>query len=755
MVLPPWLDDDEATASVFHRPARSADSVPYPEWVSDRVRAALAGRGVTEPWRHQVEAAEAAFDGRHVALATGTASGKTVAYLLPILAAALDDRLGWAPESVEGGARRRLGLPARHTALYLAPTKALAHDQLRVCAELGLSDLRPTTLDGDSGPEERRFAREHAGYVLSNPDMLHRSVLPAHQRWARFLGSLRYVVVDEAHRYRGVFGAHVALVLRRLRRLCRRYGADPRFVFASATIAEADAVGRALAGVDAVTLVDVDASPAAALDFVLRRPSATLTQDASAMLATLAASGQTLAFTTSRVQAELIALRARDRAEEPGSIAAYRGGYLAEDRRALEAQLQSGRLRGVACTNALELGVDLSGMDAVLSVGFPGTLAALWQQVGRAGRAGRDALAVLLARQDPLDAYLVDHPDLVFARPIERTVLDPENPYVLGPHLAAAAQEAPLTAADAAFFGPQLEHLAGRLTRQGVLRHRPTGWFWPHAHRAVDTIDLRSMEGKACEVVDEATGCVIGHVDPAAADRTLHPEAVYVHQGEPWLIREYDAGTRVATAVRAGSEYFTQPLSVGGVRIVDIDRSRALGLGTVGYGTVELSSQVTGYLRRDAQTGEVWDQSPLDLPARRMVTKAVWWTLPPDVVDALDVTPAELPGAVHAAEHAGIGLLPAVVPCDRWDIGGASAVAHPDTGRLTVFVHDGVRGGSGFAAQAYAAAELWWGAVFDRLTSCTCADGCPACVVSPTCGAGNTPLDRRGAAELARLLTLG
>lgn len=755
MPPPRWLADDEATASVFHRPARAGAHGPWPEWVSPQVRGALAAQGVNALWRHQVEAAEAAFGGRHVAVATGTASGKTLAYLVPVLAATLDGRLGWAAASGGGGVRGRLGLPERHTALYLAPTKALAHDQLRACDALGLRELRATTLDGDSGPEERRFARDFAGYVLSNPDMLHRSLLPQHERWARFLGALRYVVIDEAHRYRGVFGAHVAMVLRRLRRLCRHHGADPRFVFASATIADADAVGRALAGVEDVALVDADASPAAALDFVLRRPSPTLTQDASALLATLAGQGQTLAFTTSRVQAELIAQRARERSDRPESIAAYRGGYLAEDRRALEGRLQNGQLRGVACTNALELGVDISGMDAVVSVGFPGTVSALWQQVGRAGRAGRDALAVLLAREDPLDAYLVAHPDLVFTRPIERTVLYPDNPYVLGPHLAAAAQELPLTPADAEFFGGSLTQVAEQLAGQGALRRRTAGWFWPHPQRAVDAIDLRSMEGKACEVVDEATGCVIGQVDPAAADRTLHPEAIYVHQGEPWLIRDFDDGCRIATAVRAGPEYFTQPLSVGGVRVLGVDRARALGLATLAYGTVELSSQVTGYLRRDAQTGEVWDSTPLDLPARTLVTKSVWWTLAPDVVEALDVTAAELPGAVHAAEHAAIGLLPAVVPCDRWDVGGLSSVAHPDTGRLTLFVHDGVRGGSGFAAQGFAEAETWWRAVLDRLTTCGCADGCPACVVSPNCGSGNNPLDKRGAAELVRVLTLG
>lgn len=754
MTVPDWLAADEDTATVYHRPARPGETARFPSWVSPEVREATARLGVRDLWRHQAQAAEAAYAGRHVAIATGTASGKTLSYLLPVAAAVADGRVGWLPPDARSG-RRRLGVAPRCTALYLAPTKALAHDQLRVCAGMRLPSLKATTLDGDSSPEERRFAREFAGYVLSNPDMLHRSVLPGHARWARFLGDLRYVIIDEAHRYRGVFGAQVSAVLRRLRRLCRHYGADPTFIVASASITEADAVARALTGVVDVEVVDDDASAAPALDFVLRRPSPTLTQDAAGLLAALSERGQTLAFTTSRVQAEVIALRARERVAEPASIAAYRGGYLAEDRRELERALQAGRLRGVACTNALELGVDISGMDAVVSVGFPGTLAALWQQVGRAGRSGRDALAVLLARQDPLDAYLVEHPDLVFARPIERTIVYPDNPFVLGPHLAAAAQELPLTSDDEEFFGPQTVPLADRLTRQGVLRRRPAGWFWPHAQRAVDSIDLRAMEGKACEVVDEATGTVIGQVDPAAADRTLHPEAVYLHQGENWLIKGFDAGARVAIAVRTGSDYVTQPQSVGGVRVLGIDASRSLGLGQLFYGTVELSSQVTGYLRRDARTGAVWDSTPLDLPSRRMITKATWWTLPAEVVEALDIRATELAGAVHAAEHAAIGLLPAIVPCDRWDIGGVSTVLHPDTGQLTLFVHDGTPGGSGFADQGYGQAETWWAAVLDRLATCPCEAGCPACVVSATCGSGNSPLDKRGAALLVGVLTLG
>lgn len=754
MTVPDWLVDDEATASIFHREARPGTTAPFPAWVSPDLRAAAARLGATELWAHQAQAADIAFSGGHLALATGTASGKTLSYLLPVAAACAEGRLGWSPVDSSGAARRRLALDQRHTALYLAPTKALAHDQLRVCRSLGLPGLRAATLDGDSGPEERRFAREFAGYVLTNPDMLHRSVLPGHARWSRFLGSLRFVVIDEAHRYGGVFGAHVAAVLRRLRRLCRLYGSEPTFILASATIARADEVARSLTGVTSVHLIDTDASPAPALDFVLRKPSQHLTQDAADLLAALSARGQTLAFTTSRVQAELVALHARERSAEPSTLAAYRGGYLADDRRDLERRLQTGALRGLACTNALELGVDVSGMDAVVSVGFPGTVGALWQQVGRAGRTDRDALAVLLAREDPLDAFLVAHPDLVFDKPVERTVLYPDNPYVLGPHLAAAAQEHPLTREDLEFFGPTTEPLADKLTGQGVLRRRPAGWFWPHAERAVDSIDLRSMQGRVCEVVDESTGTVIGHVDPAAADRTLYPNAVYVHQGDQWLVRSFDDGDRVATAVRARPDYFTQAVSVGGARVLGVEASRALGLGRIHYGTIELASQVVGYLRRGVKDGIVRDRHPLDLPERRINTRGVWWTLPQDVVTALAIAPQALPGAIHAAEHAATGLLPAIVPCDRWDIGGLSALAHPDTGTLTLFVHDTIPGGSGFSEKGYQLADLWWGAIVDHLASCGCEAGCPACVVSPACATGNDPIDKTGALELARVLTL-
>lgn len=746
MAVPGWLLADERVRHHYHRPAASGQRVDLPEWVSEPIRDALARIGVTQLWQHQAIAADAAFHGRHVALATGTASGKTLGYLLPVLAASVDSQIGFAVP-----ARGPLELGRGHSALYLAPTKALAHDQLRVVESLGLDGARVSALDGDSDAAERRYARDFARFVLTNPDMLHRSVLPRHQHWIRLLSSLRYVVVDEAHRYRGVFGAHVAAVLRRLRRLAHHYGADPVFISASATVAgAADLLGR-LAGVTDVLEVATDTSERPALDYLLWQPSEDPHHETADLLARLVAEGrQSLAFTRSRVQAELVALRTQRQVDNPASVASYRGGYLAGDRRDLEAGLQSGRLQGVACTNALELGVDISGVDAVLTCGFPGTVAALWQQAGRAGRAGRDALGVLIAAQDPLDAYLCEHPELIFERPVERTVLHPENPHVLAPHLAAAAQELPVTDADSAWFGDTMPALLDGLTAAGHLRRRPTGWFWTRPDRAADSIDLRAAGGHPVEVVEEATGRVIGQVDPSAADRSVHVGAIYLHQGEQWRILSYDREDRHALAVPDRPGYFTQPLGSSDIRVIGELRSRHLGAARLCFGAVELSSQVTGFLRRDEASGRVWDSHPLDLPRQVLRTQSFWFTLPEDALNP--IATRDLPGAAHAAEHCAIGLLPAFAPCDRWDIGGLSTTCHPDTGELTVFVHDGHPGGAGFAERGYELAEDWLGATRERLRTCTCATGCPACVVSPKCGNGNQPLAKDAAAVLLDLV---
>lgn len=746
MTLPKWMIADQRLRHVHHQPAAPGVTVEFPAWLGDPISEAFGRLGVTQPWRHQVEAAEHAFAGRHVALATPTASGKTLAYLMPVLAAVVEGRLG---RPLPGNGL----LAPRHTALYLAPTKALAHDQWRTCRGLELPGLRFSTLDGDSDDAERRFARDYAGLVLSNPDMVHRSVLPNHARFSRLLGSLRYVVIDEAHRYRGVFGAQVAGVVRRLRRLARHYGADPVFITCSATIAGADAHLTALTGVDEAVAIGTDTSRRPALDFCLWQPEEDAHAEAAMLLSRLVSEGrQTLAFTTSRVQAELVALRAQQRLDEPGTISSYRAGYLADDRRTIERGLQSGDLRGVACTNALELGVDIAGMDAVISCGFPGTLASLWQQAGRAGRAGADALAILVARPEPLDSYLCEHPEAIFGQRADAPVLHPDLPAVLKPHLAAAAQEKPLTEADTEFFGPTTVALADRLADDGVLRRRPAGWFWTRPDRAVDGIDLRSATGEQVEIVETATGRVIGQVDPAAADRTVHTGAVYLHLGEQWQITEYDPDARTALARPNTGNWYTQAVGTFDLRILSTDDTRPLPGAQAAVGDVELGSQVTGYLRRDEVTGTVWDSNPLELPNRRFVTRATWWTVDPSTLAMAGISPAALPGAAHAAEHAAIGLLPVFAPCDRWDIGGLSTVCHPDTGLLSVFVHDGHEGGAGFADRAFEVLPAWLDATLALLRECGCEAGCPRCVVSPKCGNGNHPLDKAAAIALLEVV---
>jgi len=745
VAVPDWLASDPRVRHHHHRPADEGRTAEFPTWVSERLRHALTVNGITKLWEHQAIAAEAAFRGSHVALATGTASGKTLGYLLPVLAASADGTVG---VEIDPGP---LDLGRQHSALYLAPTKALAHDQSRVCRSLAIPGWRTATLDGDSSTEERRYARDFGRYLLTNPDMLHRSVLPRHQQWTRLLSSLRYVVVDEAHRYRGVFGAHVSAVLRRLRRLAHQYGADPVFISASATVADAGDLLARLAGVNDVIEVATDTSRRAALDYLIWQPEGDPHHETADLLARLVGEGrQTLAFTTSRVQAELVALRAQRKAGDADGIQPYRGGYLADDRRELEAGLQSGRLRGVACTNALELGVDISGVDAVLTCGFPGTRAALWQQAGRAGRAGRDALGMLIARPDPLDAYFCEHPDAIFDAPVERTVLHPDNPHVLALHVAAAAAELPVTLADRCWFGDTLPALLDGLTAAGHLRKRPGGWFWTRADRPTDSIDLRSIGGGNVAVVEAATGRVIGQVDPAAADRTVHAGAVYLHQTDQWRVLEYDPEGHAALVERIQEGYFTQALGESDIRVLSVLAERPLGAGRVHFGAVELSSQVTGFLRRDEASGKVWDSHPLDLPQRSLRTQAVWYTVPAQAM--ADICARDLPGAAHAAEHAAIGLLPAFAPCDRWDIGGLSTALHPDTGQLTVFVHDGHPGGAGFAQRGYEVMDAWLTATLDRLLNCPCATGCPACVVSPKCGNGNQPLDKPAAAELLGLL---
>jgi DEAD/DEAH box helicase domain-containing protein len=628
--------------------------------------------------------------------------------------------------------------------------------------------VRAATYDGDTPQDERTWVRQHANYVLTNPDMLHRSMLPGHARWSSFLRRLRYVVIDEAHGYRGVFGSHVAQVLRRLRRLCRRYHASPTFILASATTSSPASAASRLTGLDVVA-VDDDASPRGPARLALWEPPLTELRGergapvlrtgravAGDLLADLVVEGvQTLAFVRSRRGAESVALGAKRALHEvtpalADQVAAYRAGYLPEERRALEVALRSRSIVGLASTNALELGVDVSGLDAVLVCGWPGTRASLWQQAGRAGRSGQSALAVLVARDDPLDTFLVHHPEAIFGTPVEATVLDPDNPYVLEPHLCAAASEMPLTEDDLPLFGPATADLLPDLVRRGLLRRRPAGWYWTRRDKAADLADIRGAGGAPVQVVEMSTGRLLGTVDEASAHTTVHEGAVYIHQGESYIVQTLDLDDSVALVEAADPDYSTTARDVTDISVVERLRSISWGEATLCFGTVEVTRQVVAYQMRRLQTGEMLGEKPLDLPPRTLRTRAVWWTLSESQISSLD--DLDLAGAAHAAEHASIGLLPLFATCDRWDLGGVSTAVHPDTGLLTVFVYDGHEGGAGFAERGYADASSWLHATRDAIASCECDAGCPSCIQSPKCGNGNDPLDKQGALTLLAAL---
>jgi DEAD/DEAH box helicase domain-containing protein len=736
------------TPSITHveqMPWRPGRTAPWPGWVPQAARQVYAARGIDRPWSHQAQAADIAHSGHDVVLATGTASGKSLGYQLPGLAAVLDN--------------------PRACVLYLSPTKALAADQLESLESLGLPGLRPAAYDGDSSMVERDWARAHANWILTNPDMLHRGVLPGHARWTRVLRRLTYVVVDECHAYRGVFGSHVALVLRRLIRLARMYGSDPVFIFASATTADPQASAGRLIGRPVRAITD-DGAPRAGADFVLWEPGTTSGQDgapvrrsapaeAARMMAELVAAGaRTLTFVRSRHGAEQTALSTQRRLAElapelAGRVAAYRGGYLPEERRELERALDSGELLGVASTNALELGIDIAGLDAAILAGYPGTLASVWQQAGRAGRradSAQRALVVFIARDDPLDSYLVHHPEAVFGRPMEAAVTDPTNPYILGPHLACAAAERHLTDADLTQFGgPAIRPLLDDLVDRQVLRRRPTGWFWAEPGHPAGAVDLRGGGGGQVAIVDEDTARLLGTVDLHRAPAAVHAGAVHLHRGDSYVVQDLDLFAGVALVRPERPDWTTIARSHSTVSMTSVHREDEYPGGVrVGVGPVEVTEQVVGYLRRRPD-GELLDVVGLDMPRHTLHTRAVWYTIDAGALLAAGLEEAGIPGALHAAEHAAIGLLPLFAGCDRWDIGGLSTAAHADTGEPTVIVYDGYPGGAGFADRGHQILSEWLVAVRRAVAECPCESGCPSCVQSPKCGNGNHPLDKSGA----------
>ena len=735
---------------------RAAQPRDWPAWVDADVRTALQGRGISVPWSHQVQAADLAHAGRDVVISTGTASGKSLAFQLPILAA--------------------LSADPRARALYLSPTKALGHDQLRSAHALtaavpALADAGPASYDGDTPAEVRRFARERSRWLFSNPDMIHLSMLRNHTRWAVFLRGLRYIVVDECHYYRGIFGSNVAMVLRRLLRLCEHYApagsAGPTVIFASATTAAPSSNATELIGRPVVEVTE-DGSPHGARTIALWEPE--LREDlsgengapvrrsagaeAARMLADLVAEGaRTLTFVRSRRGAELTALGARARLAEIApelvdTVASYRAGYLAEDRRALERALTDGELRGLATTNALELGIDIAGLDAVLLAGFPGTVASFWQQAGRSGRRGQGALVVLIARDDPLDTYLVHHPDALLGKPVEQVVIDPANPYVVGPQLLCAATEMPLHQSEIADW--KSEAVATELVSDGLLRRRGDRYFPAPGLDPHHGVDIRGTSGGQVAILEADTGRMLGSTEAGQAPSAVHPGAVYLHQGESYVVDSLDLDGGIAFVHAEDPGYSTFAREITDITVTGQGERVSYGAVTLGVVPVSVTHQVVGYLRR-RMSGEVIDFIELDMPPQTLSTVAAMYTITPEALQHSGIEWSRVPGSLHAAEHAAIGLLPLVASCDRGDIGGVST-AIGEAGLPTVFVYDGHPGGAGFAERGYRLTGIWLGATAEAIEACECPEGCPSCVQSPKCGNGNDPLDKDGAIRVLRLV---
>ena len=733
-VAPEGLLDGVEVAYRGVEPGRAGRVEPLPPGLHPAVAEALSARGVTGLYAHQAETWESVARGEHVVVTTGTASGKSLAFSLPVL-----DAIARQPAT---------------RALYLYPTKALAQDQARWLASLRLPGLRPAIYDGDTPVERRAHIRRSANAILTNPDMLHVGVLPHHDRWGDALHNLRVVVVDEAHVYRGIFGSHVANVLRRLRRLALAYGADPVFVLASATIANAGELASRLVGLD-VRVVDVDTSPRAEREIVLWNPElldpelgtrASALGDAARLLAGLVGEGRrTICFTKSRKAAELVHRFASDRLDSATArrLAPYRAGYTPEQRRKIERRLVEGELLGVTATDALELGIDIGSLDCAISVGFPGTVASLRQQWGRAGRR-ETGLAVLVASEDGLDQFFVNEPAALLERTAEAALIDHATPRILDGHVLAAAYEGPLTEADAAILGPEALARAAVLPE---LEATAAGFVWRGRDTPAARLSLRSGDAEAFVIVDEESGSVLGTSERERAFSTVHEGAVYLHLGEQYGVTALDLETLTALVRPVAVDWYTQARKETETSIVEPLRTQAVAGVELHVGRLAVREQVVAYQRKAIADGSVIDTTPLELPETSFETEGVWFSPGDGLLAGIDTMPT-LVSALHAAEHALISLLPLYAMCDRWDIGGLSTNVHEQTGRPTVFVYEGHAGGVGIAERGFDRFRDWVADTARLLERCPCRSGCPSCVQSPKCGNLNELLDKAAARTL-------
>ncbi|MFO8010407.1 MAG: DEAD/DEAH box helicase [Dehalococcoidia bacterium] len=698
---------------------------------------------------HQADAVNLSRSGKNVIISTPSASGKTLCYNVPVLDSLLEDK--------------------NSRALYLFPTKALAQDQLRNLNNL-LSAIHPkipaATFDGDTPQGERAGIRKTARIILSNPDMSHFGLLPNHRSWASFFSQLRFVVIDEAHSYRGIFGSHVAHIIRRLRRICDRYGSNPRFICCSATIANPGEHAENLTGLP-FEMVTHDGAPSGEKEFVCWNPPVldearsirrSASSEATFLLTQLMNSGiRSLAFARTRKLVELIYIYVRRQLELSSPeladlIKPYRAGYLAEDRRWIERELFSGRLLATVATNALELGVDIGQLDATVLTGYPGSIASTWQQAGRSGRRGESSLSILIGSENPLDQYFMRYPEALFGREFEHALISPSNPHVLKPHLLCAAWEFPLTTADKRYFGdfdsPRIE-----LEDEGLLSFRRKRWYpsTSLSYPAQD-VNIRSSSSASYALVDGSTGQLLETIESETAFFQIHPGAVYLHQGEPFLVTELNLVSRTAYAHPADVNYYTQTKEITDLDIIRVDLQKRIDEVGIYLGEVEVTTAVLGFKKKKVYTEEVVGEEPLDIPPQSFNTVALWFDLPPTVEKSLTREGLNFAGGLHAAEHASIAMLPLFALCDRNDIGGVSTPLHPDTNRTQIFIYDAHPGGVGIAEKGFELIEALWEETLRLISECPCVDGCPSCVQSPKCGNNNQPLDKKAAQVILKSL---
>ena len=724
---------------IFDMSGEEPGKADIPDDISSRIKNYLFSRGIDKLYSHQLQTIKLVREGRNVILTTATATGKTLAFNIPILDLLFKNNAS--------------------TALYLYPTKALARDQGEKLADIIGERFSFGVYDGDTDRSSRIFLRKYGRIIISNPDLLHAGILPKHTNWARFFSKLKFVVVDEAHYYSGILGSHMAEIMRRLRRIAHNYGSFPQFILASATIDNPEEFSFSLVGerfiqVGGFNLPENRKAFAifnpAVVDKKLNIRRSSYKEAVWVLKLLIENNVRTIAFSRSRQGAELItkylkSALSRDKRE---LVSTYRAGYLKSERRAIEKKLKSGELLGVVATNALELGIDIGGLDATVIVGYPGTISSLFQQSGRSGREG-ESVTIFITSSNPIDQYFVKDPNYIFKKHFESVTINPDNYYVLVPHLKCAAYELPIEMqADSEYFGQKSMGIARDYEREGIFDRRSNRFYYALRDYPAAKISIRGSGSQDVELVDMDTDKIMERISVRRAVEETFKGAVYLHHAETYLVQELNLRDKFALLKKMYMNYYTDSLSIHKIEVLNtINRKNTCGI-DLHFGSVLVSERVIGFVRKQYGSDQKIAAEEVDLPEMQFETKAFWFTLTEDMEKAVINSGEEIPGTIHAVEHLLVAMMPLVVVCDRNDVGGVSHPLHPDTMRPTIFVYDGVEGGVGLSEKGFEKFEELVSAAYKAVATCPCEDGCPSCIFSPKCGNDNKPLSKKGAVIL-------